>query len=87
MTGQEDPELTSSNRYSKITTIYRSTIEEKDLKTSKKCLLTVNDIKKEPQLQWLGEMENSIIKTHTPKWTTNGRKITRPEVLPKEQGI
>ena len=41
------------------TTIYRSTIEEKDLKTSKKCLLTVNDIKKEPQLQWLGEMENS----------------------------
>ena len=82
MTGQEDPELTSSRGYSKITTIYRSTIEEKDLKTSRKCLLTINDIKKEPQLQWVGEVENSII-----PYSQTDRKITRQEVLPKEWGI
>ena len=30
MAEYEDPELTSSHRHTKITTIYRATIEEKD---------------------------------------------------------
>ena len=39
MVEQEDPELTSSHGYSKITTIYRATIHEEDWKTSRKDLL------------------------------------------------
>ena len=35
----EDPELTSSHGHTKITTIYRTTIDEKDQKTSRKDLL------------------------------------------------
>ena len=36
MVEQEDPELTSSHRHTKITTIYRASINENDLKTSRK---------------------------------------------------
>ena len=39
MTEQEDPELTSSHRQPKITPIYRQTIDENSLKTSRKDLL------------------------------------------------
>ena len=39
MAGQKDPEGTSSNRYTKITTLYRATIDEKDKKSSRKDLL------------------------------------------------
>ena len=35
-TEKEDPELTSSHRYTKITAIYRTTIDENNLKTSRK---------------------------------------------------
>ena len=38
MAKQEDPELTSSHQRTKITTIYRATIDEKDQKTSRKNL-------------------------------------------------
>ena len=31
----EDPELTSTHRHTKITTIYRATIDENDLKISR----------------------------------------------------
>ena len=36
MVEQKDPELTFSHRCTKITTIYRITIDENDLKTSRK---------------------------------------------------
>ena len=36
MAEQEDPQLTSSHKHIKITTIYRATINEKDLKTGRK---------------------------------------------------
>ena len=39
MVEQEDPELTFSHRYTKITTIYTATIDENNLKTSRKDLL------------------------------------------------
>ena len=39
MAEQEDPELISSHGHTKITTIYRATISENDLKTSRKDLL------------------------------------------------
>ena len=39
MAEQEDPELTFSHGHTKITTIYRAIIDEKDLKTSRKDLL------------------------------------------------
>ena len=31
---EDDPELTSSHRYTKITAIYRTTIDENNMKTS-----------------------------------------------------
>lgn len=34
---EEDSELTSSQRHTKITTIYRETIHENELTTSRKC--------------------------------------------------
>ena len=39
MAEQEDPKLTSSHGHTKNTTIYRATIDENDLKTSRKGLL------------------------------------------------
>ena len=39
MAEQKDPELTSSHGHTKITAIYRATIDEKDWKTSRKDLL------------------------------------------------
>ena len=36
MEEQENPELTSSHGHTKITTIYRATIYENDLKTDRK---------------------------------------------------
>ena len=39
MAVQEDPKLTSSHGHNKITTIYRATIDESDLKTRRKGLL------------------------------------------------
>ena len=36
MVEQEDPELSSSHNHTKITTIYRATLSENDLKTSRK---------------------------------------------------
>ena len=36
MAEQEDPELTSSHGYTKITTTYRATVYENDLKTTSK---------------------------------------------------
>ena len=36
MMEQEEPELTSSHRHTKITTIYRATIDENDMKTTRK---------------------------------------------------
>ena len=39
MEDQEDPELTSSQGHTKITTIYRATIDEKNWKTSRKGFL------------------------------------------------
>ena len=38
MAEQEDPELTSSYRHTKITTIYRETVDKKDWKTEEKIL-------------------------------------------------
>ena len=49
MSELEDPELTSSYEHTKITTIYRATIDEKDQKPSKKISSTTKNIKKEPQ--------------------------------------
>lgn len=45
----EDPGLTSSHGSTKIRTIYRATIAEKDLKTSKTTSSTTKDINKEAQ--------------------------------------
>lgn len=42
-------ELTSSHRYTKLTTTYRGTNDEKDLKTRKKKFSTTKVIKKELQ--------------------------------------
>ena len=42
MAEQENPELTSSHRHTKIITIYRITIDEKDQKTSRKDILPLN---------------------------------------------
>lgn len=39
MAGQKDPESISSNRDTKITALYRATIDAKDKKTSRKDLL------------------------------------------------
>ena len=39
MAEQEDPKLNSSHRHTKITTIYRVTIYENDLKTNRKDFL------------------------------------------------
>ena len=39
MAEQKDPEITSSNRHTKITTLYRATIDEKNKKISRKDLL------------------------------------------------
>ena len=39
MVEQEDAELPSSHRNTKITTIYRTTTDERDLKSSRKDLL------------------------------------------------
>ena len=39
MTQEEDPEFTYSHKHTKITTIYRGNIAEKDRKIIGKCLL------------------------------------------------
>lgn len=41
MSEQEDPELTSSHRHTKITTIYRASIDEKNRKTNRKDLILI----------------------------------------------
>lgn len=88
MIEQEDPELTSFHGHTRITTIYRATTDEKDLKTSRK------DI---PQLKIkrinhnkTGSRDRGIIQSRT---TPSGRQpvnkmiITTAEILPKEQGV
>ena len=47
MVEEEDPELTSSHRHTKITTVYRPIIDENSLKNSRK--IFYNNDKKKPQ--------------------------------------
>ena len=56
MAEQEDPNLTSSHRHTKITAISRATIDEKDQKTSRKDLSTTKD-KRTTTLRWVGRTE------------------------------
>ena len=70
MSELEDPELTSSYEHTKITIIYRATIDEKDQKPSKKIFSTTKNIKKEPQ-DGKERWKCNIVKTLTPRWATH----------------
>ena len=63
MAEQEDPELTSFHGNTKMTMIYKETIDDKDQKTSRKDLL--KDFKKEPQLDGQEGQGHGIVKTRT----------------------
>ena len=52
ITKKEDPEFTSSQGHTKITTIYRATVAK--TKDKQKWSSTIKDIKKEPQLDEKG---------------------------------
>ena len=66
----EDPELTFSHGYTKITAIYRATINEKIKKRKTEDLQkrssTTKDIKKGPQRDEQGDWTCGIVKTNTP---------------------
>lgn len=58
MTQQEDCELISSHRHIKITTIYRETINENNLKISRKTFPQLKiQYKEESKMRWFGEAE------------------------------
>ena len=71
MSELEDPELTSSYEHTKITIIYRATIDEKDQKPSKKIFSTTKNIKKEPQ--WDGWKDGEMVQLipTPPGWSTH----------------
>lgn len=48
MAEQEEVELNSFNGHTKITTIYKTTINKNDVKTSRKYFPTTKDVKKDP---------------------------------------
>ena len=80
----EDPELTSSQRHTKIATIYRIIIDEKDQKTSRKNLLQLK-ITEGTTIRQVGGAKTWYIQNHNPGGQpTDGKTITVAEVLSKE---
>ena len=85
MVEYEDPGLASSYEHTKITTTYRQTISENDLKTSRKDFPQLKTKRRNhSEKGWRGgDMVESgpIVPGQR---STNGRNITIIEVLPKE---
>lgn len=65
---QEDPELTSSHRHTKNTTIYRQTIGDNNLKASRKCFPQLKTYKRNHNV--VGGWSWGIVKTHVPSQVT-----------------
>lgn len=64
MVEQKDRELTSSQRHTKIATIYRQSIHESNLKTSKKGLLRADSYKEGTTMRRGEGTEMQLVKTH-----------------------
>ena len=70
-----------------IATIYKATISENYLKTSR--LLTTKDANKEPQGDRWEEWKHGVVKTHTPirRWKVRGYKKHHENRNKKKVGI
>ena len=67
MVEQEDPERIFSQRHTKIATIYRQSIHERNLKTSKKGLLRADSYKEGTTMRKGEGAEMQLVKTHAPQ--------------------
>ena len=79
---EDDPELTSSHRYTKITAIYRTTIDENNMKTSIKTFH--NSRYKEGNTIGQVGVAVEIRPKRQVKQPTNEATITTADILPKE---